>query len=293
MSTNEQQSRLLVIWHSRTGAAGAMAQAAHEAADPSSRLVEAEHASPEELLDAAGYLFVCPENLAAMTGMMKEMFDRCYYPLLGRIEGRPYATAIAASAPKGWRASTRETRARPTTRRCRPVAVPEPKAKPASTATAAPRVWCATDRFALRRRWPVSRAPRGSARRVCSAIGTSACAWNLRPVSASRARSASVRSACGATSRRIPRASAWRSGPWLKPAAVTPSATAATAHAGTACRAQSSAKTAARPRRAPRAWSATEQPASSRKPAARPSASTTAGSAYLRPTATKRRAPGP
>jgi hypothetical protein len=29
---------------------------------------------------------------------MKEFFDRCYYPLLGRIEGRPYATAIAAGS---------------------------------------------------------------------------------------------------------------------------------------------------------------------------------------------------
>ena len=29
---------------------------------------------------------------------MKEMFDRCYYPLLGRIEGRPYATLIAAGS---------------------------------------------------------------------------------------------------------------------------------------------------------------------------------------------------
>jgi multimeric flavodoxin WrbA len=47
---------------------------------------------------ANGYLFVCPENLAAMTGEMKEMFDRCYYPLLGKIEGRPYATAIAAGS---------------------------------------------------------------------------------------------------------------------------------------------------------------------------------------------------
>lgn len=33
-----------------------------------------------------------------MSGMMKDMFDRCYYPLLGRIEGRPYATAIAAGS---------------------------------------------------------------------------------------------------------------------------------------------------------------------------------------------------
>ena len=46
---------------------------------------------------------------------MKEMFDRCYYPVLGRIEGRPYATIIAAGSDgegaqsqidriaKGWR----------------------------------------------------------------------------------------------------------------------------------------------------------------------------------------------
>jgi hypothetical protein len=29
---------------------------------------------------------------------MKECFDRCYYPLLGRIEGRPFATIIAAGS---------------------------------------------------------------------------------------------------------------------------------------------------------------------------------------------------
>ena len=29
---------------------------------------------------------------------MKEMFDRLYYPLLGQIEGRPYATVIAAGS---------------------------------------------------------------------------------------------------------------------------------------------------------------------------------------------------
>ena len=47
---------------------------------------------------ASGYLFVCPENLGGLSGAMKEMFDRCYYPLLGRVEGRPYATAIAAGS---------------------------------------------------------------------------------------------------------------------------------------------------------------------------------------------------
>ena len=55
-------------------------------------------ANPDELLEAAGFLFVCPENLGTMSGAMKEFFDRSYYPLLGQIEGRPYATAIAAGS---------------------------------------------------------------------------------------------------------------------------------------------------------------------------------------------------
>lgn len=89
---------LLIVWHSRTGASQAMARAAAEGAGDSARLLEAEKCQPEDLLAARAYLFACPENLASMSGMMKEMFDRCYYPVLGRIEGRSYATAIAAGS---------------------------------------------------------------------------------------------------------------------------------------------------------------------------------------------------
>jgi NAD(P)H-dependent FMN reductase len=89
---------LAIVWHSRTGAARAMAEAAHDAAGEGAALIRAEAAEPDALLAAAGYLFVCPENLASMSGAMKEFFDRCYYPLLGRIEGRPYASAIAAGS---------------------------------------------------------------------------------------------------------------------------------------------------------------------------------------------------
>lgn len=89
---------LAIVWHSRTGAARAMARAAATGAGEGTRLLEAERVTPEDLLAASGYLFVCPENLASMTGMMKEMFDRCYYPLLGKVEARPYATAIAAGS---------------------------------------------------------------------------------------------------------------------------------------------------------------------------------------------------
>lgn len=61
-------------------------------------MLAADEATPERLLAAGGYLFVCPENLGTMSGAMKEFFDRCYYPLLERIEGRPFATAIAAGS---------------------------------------------------------------------------------------------------------------------------------------------------------------------------------------------------
>lgn len=89
---------LAIVWHSRTGAARAMAAAAHAGADGKAKWVPANTASPEVLLAAQGYLFVCPENLGAMSGEMKEMFDCCYYPLLGQVEGRPYATLIAAGS---------------------------------------------------------------------------------------------------------------------------------------------------------------------------------------------------
>ena len=89
---------LLIIWHSRTGASQALAEAACAGAGASARLLQASDAVPGDLLAASGYLFACPENLASMSGAMKEMFDRCYYPLLGRIEGRAYASMIAAGS---------------------------------------------------------------------------------------------------------------------------------------------------------------------------------------------------
>jgi NAD(P)H-dependent FMN reductase len=91
---------LLIVWHSRTGAAHAMAEAAYEGArgEDDARLLRADEAQPDDLLAAQGYIFACPENLASISGAMKEFFDRCYYPLLGRIEGRAYATLIAAGS---------------------------------------------------------------------------------------------------------------------------------------------------------------------------------------------------
>jgi len=91
-------TRLLILYHSRTGGTAAMASAAHEAAaaEAETLLRKAEEAGPDELLAADGYLFAAPENLAALSGPMKDLFDRCYYPLLDRIQGRPFALMVCA-----------------------------------------------------------------------------------------------------------------------------------------------------------------------------------------------------
>ncbi len=77
-----------------------MAEAAASAAqsEVTTVLKPAADATPEDLLRADGYVFCAPENLAALSGVMKDFFDRCYYPVLGRIEGRPYAQMVCAGS---------------------------------------------------------------------------------------------------------------------------------------------------------------------------------------------------
>lgn len=95
--------RLLVVYHSRTGGTRQMVEAAVEAprrldADIDIAVLGAPEAGPDDLLPADGYLFAAPENLAALAGAMKDFFDRCYYPLLGKLNGRPYAAMICAGS---------------------------------------------------------------------------------------------------------------------------------------------------------------------------------------------------
>jgi multimeric flavodoxin WrbA len=93
---------LLIIYHSITGGARQMAEAAHAGAaeEPEIlvRLETAASATPDALLETQGYLFACPENLGSMSGVMKDFFDRSYYPVLDRIQGRPYGTLICAGS---------------------------------------------------------------------------------------------------------------------------------------------------------------------------------------------------
>ena len=93
---------LLIVYHSLTGGTAAMAEAAADGARLEAgiavRLLRASQAGPRDLLGADGVIFATPENLASMAGVMKDFFDRCYYPALGRLEGRAYASLICAGS---------------------------------------------------------------------------------------------------------------------------------------------------------------------------------------------------
>ena len=97
-----RMKNLLIVFHSLTGGTRQMAEAAAEGASTepavATRLLRAGEAGPEDVAGADGYVFATPENLAAMAGVMKDFFDRTYYPALDRLNGRPYACLICAGS---------------------------------------------------------------------------------------------------------------------------------------------------------------------------------------------------
>ncbi|HYA27493.1 MAG TPA: NAD(P)H-dependent oxidoreductase [Acidobacteriota bacterium] len=94
--------KILIVFHSMTGGTYQMAQAAAKGAQSESEVavnfIHAGKAGADELIEADGYIFATPENLAMMSGVMKDFFDRTYYSVLDRIVGRPYATLICAGS---------------------------------------------------------------------------------------------------------------------------------------------------------------------------------------------------
>ena len=93
---------LLIVYHSRTGGARQMAQAAAHGASSIGEvnvcLKQAAEAMSDDLLQADAYIFVMPENLAAIAGVMKDFFDRTYYAVLERIAGRAYVVLVCAGS---------------------------------------------------------------------------------------------------------------------------------------------------------------------------------------------------
>lgn len=96
---------LLIVYHSHTGGTRQMVHALREGAlsesqsgDLQVQLLHASEAMPEDVLQADAYVFATPENLAAMSGLLKDFFDRCYYSALDHTNGRPYASLVCAGS---------------------------------------------------------------------------------------------------------------------------------------------------------------------------------------------------
>lgn len=93
---------LLIVYHSMTGGTRQMAQAACAGARTEAgvqvRLLQAAQADAHDVLAADGCIFATPENLAAISGQLKDFFDRTYYAVLDQVPGRPYAALVCAGS---------------------------------------------------------------------------------------------------------------------------------------------------------------------------------------------------
>jgi multimeric flavodoxin WrbA len=92
--------RLLVVHHSHgwrtTRMADAIAEAARRTGAVEVRSKRAADATLDDLIESDGYLFGTPETFGSLSGMLKDFFERTYYPAQGRLQGRPYAIFVCA-----------------------------------------------------------------------------------------------------------------------------------------------------------------------------------------------------
>ena len=92
---------LLIVYHSKTGKTGQMADAVNLGAcspsvDIECRFKSAKESGIRDLLWADGIIFGTPENFGYMSGALKDFFDRTFYEVEGQVEGTPYCVFIAA-----------------------------------------------------------------------------------------------------------------------------------------------------------------------------------------------------
>jgi multimeric flavodoxin WrbA len=94
--------KLLIVYHTQTHGTLQMAEAAAAGARTERALevslLRAADTQASHVLEADGFMFATPENLAAMSGQMKDFFDRTYYAALDRLNGRPYVILVCAGS---------------------------------------------------------------------------------------------------------------------------------------------------------------------------------------------------
>ncbi len=92
--------RILIIYHSQTGnterMARAVAEGVQEIDGAEAVLKRAPDAGLDDLLLCNGVAVGTPENFGYMSGMIKDFFDRTFYPAQGKVFRKPYVVFVSA-----------------------------------------------------------------------------------------------------------------------------------------------------------------------------------------------------
>ncbi|MBL8447648.1 MAG: flavodoxin family protein [Zoogloeaceae bacterium] len=92
--------RLLVAYHTQSGNTERLAKAvltgAQAVPEVDVVLQRAFDTGITDLAQCRGILLGTPENFGTMSGALKDLFDRTYYPLEGKMEGVPFAIFVSA-----------------------------------------------------------------------------------------------------------------------------------------------------------------------------------------------------
>jgi multimeric flavodoxin WrbA len=93
--------RLLIVYHTQFGATRQMAEAACRGAraidEVETTLMHASQAVVDDLLNCDALLVATSENFGSLSGMVKDFFERVYYPCEGKVDGKPYTVLVCAS----------------------------------------------------------------------------------------------------------------------------------------------------------------------------------------------------
>ena len=93
---------LLIVYHSKAGKNLKMAEAVYKGACNGEvegvdvRYLSAFDATDQDLLWADGLILGTPENFGYMSGALKDFFDRTFYEVEGKVDGKPYCIFIGA-----------------------------------------------------------------------------------------------------------------------------------------------------------------------------------------------------
>src|SRR4051794_24909064 len=100
---NPERSRLLVVFHSRSGGTAAMTDAVVAGANDDAIenvdvvVQRAFDTSADDVRACNALILGTPENFGYMSGALKDFFERIYYELLDETQGLAYALFVKAS----------------------------------------------------------------------------------------------------------------------------------------------------------------------------------------------------